>query len=155
MPEIRFDDAQALQAAISDEWGEFGEPFTITQALIDAFAELSGDHQWIHVDVERSKRESPFKATIAHGALMVAIMPRLRPTASLRIVGYKNALNYGIDNLRFLAPTPAGASVHACSRLAGFERRDKGTMVKTAFRVEVVGAPRPSLILDQLVLYQG
>lgn len=155
MAEIRFDDAQALQAAISDEWGGFGEPFTITQALIDAFAELSGDHQWIHVDVERCRAESPFKGTIAHGALMIAIMPRLRPTAAVKIVGHKNALNYGIDNLRFLAPTPAGATVHACSRLSSVERREKGTMIRTAFRVEVVGAPRPSLILDQLVMYQG
>jgi hypothetical protein len=154
--EVRFDDIEALRAQISEQYGAWSEPFVVTQEVINRFAELSGDHQWIHVDVERARRESPFGGPIAHGFLTLCLLPRLRPPEGrTRVVGYRNAVNYGADSLRFLAPVPAGASIHARSRLAAVEKRPNGTLVTTETAAHVVGSERPSLIYRGLVLYQG
>ncbi len=156
MEEIRFDDVEALDARKSDEWGEWSEPFEVTQDVIQAFADLSGDHQWIHVDVERAKKESPFGGPIAHGFLTLALLPQLtRKEQSLRITGYKNAVNYGSDGLRFLAPVPAGAKIHSRGRSLGATRHRRGTLVKNETAVHVVGSERPSLLYTMLILYQG
>ena len=155
MKQIRFDDVQALQAAVSEDWGPWGPEFEITQELIQAFADLSGDQQWIHVDVERARRESPFGGPIAHGTLTLSVLPRLRPRASVQVTGYRNAVNYGIEGLRFLAPVAAGARIHARSRLAGVEARKNGTLLRSAICAQVVDAERPSLLYQGLVLYQG
>ncbi len=153
MEDIRFDDIKALQAKVSEEFGPFGEPVAVTQDMIDKFAELTGDHQWIHVDVERAKRESPFKQTIAHGFLTLSLLPRLRSAASYKIVGYGNATNYGADKLRFVSPVPAGSQVHARSRLVAAEAKPKGTQVTQEIAVHVVGNERPALLYTMLVLY--
>jgi hypothetical protein len=80
--DIRFDDLDQLKSKISDQFGGWSEPVEITQAMINQFAELTGDHQWIHVDVERAKRESPFKGPIAHGFLTLSMLPATRPTTA-------------------------------------------------------------------------
>src|SRR5690606_13652301 len=129
MQEIRFDDIDALRAKVSDTFGQWGPELEVTQDMINRFADLTGDHQWIHVDVERAKRESPFKTTIAHGFLTLSLLPALRPAADYRIVGYGNATNYGSDKLRFVSPVPAGSKVHARSRLVAVEAKPKGTQV--------------------------
>src|SRR5206468_6924068 len=99
--------------------------------MINRFAELTGDHQWIHVDVERARRESPFRTTIAHGFLTLALLPRLsagaRERARYEVVGQGSVVNYGSDKLRFLSPVPAGARVRSRSRLVEVEAGDKGT----------------------------
>src|SRR5207244_4315616 len=82
----------------------------ITQDMINRFAELTGDHQWIHVDVERAKRESPFGGTVAHGFLTLSLLPRLHGSASWKLTGYGNAPNYGANKLRFVTPVRAGAT---------------------------------------------
>ena len=156
MPDsIRFDDIDALQAAVSEEFGPWSGEFQVTQEIIDQFAELSGDHQWIHVDVERAKRESPFGGPIAHGFLTLCVLPRLRSEGSVQIVGYRNAVNYGAESLRFLAPVPAGARLHSRSRLAGAQARRGGTLVTMETAAHVVDNKRPSLVYRGLVLYQG
>src|SRR5262249_58183491 len=99
------------------------DPVTVSEDMINRFAELTGDHQWIHVDVERAKRESPFKGTIAHGFLTLSLLPAMRAKSTWKIVGYGNATNYGANKLRFVRPVPAGSKVHARSRLAGVEPR--------------------------------
>ena len=152
---IRFDDIDALQAAVSQEFGPWSAEFQVTQEIIDRFAELSGDHQWIHVDVERAKRESPFGGPIAHGFLTLCLLPRLRSEGSVQVVGYRNAVNYGAESLRFLAPVPAGARLHAHTRLAAAEARRSGTLVTTETAAHVVDNKRPSLVYRGLVLYQG
>ena len=118
MQDIRFDDIEGLRAKVSEEFGPWGPPVEVTQAMIDKFAELTGDHQWIHVDVERAKRESPFKGTIAHGFLTLSLLPVLRSGSDYKVIGYGNATNYGSDKLRFVSPVPAGSKVHARSRRA-------------------------------------
>ncbi|MBV8559262.1 MAG: MaoC family dehydratase, partial [Acidimicrobiia bacterium] len=77
MSDIRFDDIDALNAAASEQFGPWGPPVKVTQEMVDAFAELTGDHQWIHSDIERAKRDSPFGGTIAHGFLTLSLLPAM------------------------------------------------------------------------------
>jgi acyl dehydratase len=153
MQDIRFDDIAALRAHISDEYGPFGDQIEISQEMINRFADLTGDHQWIHVDVERAKKESPFGQTIAHGFLTLSLLPRLRTSSEYRIVGYGNATNYGADKLRFVSPVPAGSKVHARARLADVQAKAKGTQVTQEIAVHVAGSERPALLYTMLVLY--
>jgi len=153
MQDIRFDDIEGLRAKISKEFGPWGPAVEVTQPMIDKFAELTGDHQWIHVDVERAKRESPFKGTIAHGFLTLSLLPVLRAGADYKVVGYGNATNYGSDKLRFVSPVPAGAKVHARSRLVAVDPKPKGTQMTSEIAVHVVGSDRPALTYTMLVLY--
>ena len=153
MEEIRFDDIAALSKHVSEEFGEWGDPVEVTQEMINKFADLTGDHQWIHIDVERAKRESPFKGTIAHGFLTLSLLPVLRAGSDYKVVGYGNATNYGSDKLRFVSPVPAGAKVYARARLVGVEVKPKGTQVTQEIAVHVVGSERPALTYTMLVLY--
>ena len=151
--DIRFDDIEGLRAKISDTFGDWSEPVDVTQDMIDRFAELTGDHQWIHVDVERAKKESPFKGTIAHGFLTLSLLPAMRSKATWHAVGYGNATNYGANKLRFVAPVPAGAKIRAHSRLVGVEAKPKGTQVTQEIQVQVAGQETPALIYEMVVLY--
>ncbi len=158
MEKIRFDDIDALQAKVSDEFGEFGSELEVTQKMIDDFAELTGDRQWIHIDVERCKKESPFGGPIAHGFLTLSLLPRLGGRSESKpeyvVVGQGNAVNYGSDKLRFLSPVPAGAKIHSRSRLAAVAAGAKGTRVEREISVHVVGSDRPALLYRMIVLYQ-
>ena len=153
MEDIRFDDIAGLKAKISETFGDWSEPLLVTQDMINRFAELTGDHQWIHVDVERAKRESPFGGTIAHGFLTLSLLPAMRSKASWKIVGYGNATNYGANKLRFVRPVPAGAKLHSHGRLVGIEAKPKGTQVTQEIQVHVVGDEAPALIYEMVVLY--
>ncbi len=153
MQDIRFDDIAALNAMASDDYGDFGEPIEVTQEMINKFADLTGDHQWIHVDVERAKKESPFGQPIAHGFLTLSLLPSLRSPSGFRIVGYGNATNYGADKLRFISPVPAGSKVQARSRMIAAEAKPKGTQVTQEIAVHVAGNDRPAIIYTMLVLY--
>jgi acyl dehydratase len=153
MKEIRFDDVAALTSQIRDEYSDWGPEMQVTQEMINQFAELTGDRQWIHVDVERAKRESPFGGPIAHGFLTLSLLPQLRTRSDYAITGYGNAVNYGANKLRFLAPVPAGARVRARSRLRGVDAKPKGTMVTNEIEVGIVGQENPALIYEMLVLY--
>ncbi len=153
MKEIRFDDLDGLRARVTEEYSPWGPETEVTQDMIDRFADLTGDHQWIHVDVERCKRESPFKGPIAHGFLTLSLLPKLRARTDFAIVGHGNAVNYGADKLRFLSPVPAGAKVRARSRLTSVEAKPKGTMVKQEIQVGIVGQETPALLYEMIVLY--
>ncbi len=155
MKEIRFDDIEALQAEISDEWSDWTKEIEVTQEMINGFAELTGDRQWIHVDVERANRESPFGGPIAHGFLTLSLLPQMNPSP-VKIVGHKNGVNYGAESLRFLAPVPAGSKVHGRARITAVTQRPTGTLVTTQIAVHVVGNDeRPALIYNMQVLNQG
>ena len=153
MEDIRFDDIDKLKSKISDQFGSWSEPIEITQDMINKFADLTGDHQWIHVDVERAKRESPFKTPIAHGFLTLSVLPAMKREPEWRLTGYGNATNYGANKLRFVMPVPAGAKVHSHSRLVGVEAKPKGTQVTQEIQVHVVGKDTPALIYEMVVLY--
>jgi acyl dehydratase len=153
MSDIRFDDIPGLNKMVSEELGPFGDQMTVTQDMINKFADLTGDHQWIHVDVERCKKESPFGGPIAHGFLTLSLLPKLRSRTNYTIVGHGNATNYGANKLRFVAPVPAGATLHARSRLMAVEPKPKGTMVTQEIQVNVVGQEAPAIIYEMVVLY--
>jgi acyl dehydratase len=154
MEPIAFDDVDALNAAASEEFGDWGKEIEITQELIDGFADLTGDRQWIHVDVERAKKESPFGGPIAHGFLTLSLLPSLG-VAAVKITGAKSATNYGAEGLRFLAPVPAGSSVHGRARLVRAEARSNGgTLVTSEIEVRVVGAEKPALLYKMQILYR-
>lgn len=150
--EFQFDDVDGMNAAASDEYGDWGPEIEVTQQMINGFAELTGDRQWIHVDVERATRESPFGGPIAHGFLTLALVPKLNP-GSVRIVGHGNAANFGAGGLRFLAPVPAGSTIHAKMRLVGAETRKNGTLVTTELAVHVIGSEKSSLSYNMQILY--
>ncbi|HVN85576.1 MAG TPA: MaoC family dehydratase [Candidatus Binatia bacterium] len=153
MEQIRFDDIEGLRKHVSEEFGDWGPEVEVSQEMINKFADITGDHQWIHVDVERCKRESPFKTPIAHGFLTLSLLPTLRSGAKFAIAGYGNATNYGADKLRFVSPVPAGSKIHARSRLVAADPKPKGTQITQEVAVHVVGSDRPALLYTMLVLY--
>ncbi len=150
---IKFDDIDGLNAVASTEFGEWGPEVVVTQEMINQFADLTGDHQWIHIDVERAKKESPFGGPIAHGFLTLSLVPALNPTAGISIEGHANAANYGAGSLRFIAPVPAGSTIHARNRLVSAEARPAGTLVTTEIAVHVKGNEKPSVLYNMLIMY--
>jgi acyl dehydratase len=154
MIQIRFDDLEALKQRVGEDFSPYGEQVTITQEMIDRFAELTLDRQWIHIDVERARRESPFKTTIAHGFFVLSLVPKLRVRRDIQIVGHGNMTNYGSDKLRFISPVPAGSTVHARCRLIAAEAKPKGTLCTEELEIAVVGQPRPAVSYLMLLLYQ-
>jgi hypothetical protein len=152
MQQIRFNDVDGLNAAASDDFGPWGPPVKVTQEMVDAYADLTGDHQWIHSDVERARRDSPFGGTIAHGFLTLSLLPAMS-AQTVRIIGQSSAVNYGAERLRFLAPVPIPSEVQARGRLVRAEARPKGTLITSEADVSVVGAEKPSLLYTMQVLY--
>jgi acyl dehydratase len=154
MDAIRFDDLDAINALASEEFGEFGEPVEVTQEMIQGFADLTGDHQWIHVDVERCKKESPFGGPIAHGFLTLSLLPSLIGGGPVKVTGQSAAVNYGAESLRFLSPVPSGSKVHARTRLVRAEAKSGGTLLVTEADVRVVDAEKPAILYRLQVLYR-
>ena len=152
MKQIQFDDLAALQECVSEEYGEFGNVVEVAQDRINQFADVTEDHQWIHVDVERAKKESPYKTPIAHVFLTLSLLPALEKDP-FEVVGYGNAVNYGSDKLRFLSPVPAGSKVHARSRLVSAEAGKHGTRVEMMVEIHVVGNDTPALIYSEIMLF--
>ena len=125
----------------------------IDQPRIDAFASCTGDRQWIHVDVERAKRESPFRGPIAHGYLALAMVAPLAMQVGIIPSDAAAGLNYGVDKVRFLAPVPAGARVRLRVVLVGIEPREGGqVLMKTLNTMEIEGSEKPALIAETLAL---
>ena len=123
---------------------------TVTQADIDDFARLSGDDQWIHVDVERAKRESPLGQTIAHGNLTLSLIDGMR-RALVTTTGFKLGVNYGWNKVRFPAPVPAGSRVRATAEIVSLDEIGEGWYQQvTRFIVEVEGNEKPCCVADSV-----
>lgn len=138
-----------MQSLVGREFGPT-EWRTITQADIDAFAELSGDDQWIHVDVERAKTESPFGTTIAHGNLTLATVDGFR-SQLISASGFALAVNYGWNKIRFPAPVPAGSRIRARAELVSFDQVGGGWwQAVTRFTLEVEGSEKPCFVGDSV-----
>lgn len=150
--DIEFRDAVALAAQV-DRWSSPGVRLLVGQDLIDRFAGLSGDHNWIHVDVDRCRRESPFGGTVAHGNLLLALIPRVLPAEPFRIVGYRQAVNRGYDRIRFLKPVPAGTSIFCCSRLRAVDTGVKGTDITKEYCLFRAGEDEPALMAQVVLRY--
>ena len=123
---------------------------TVTQDDIDKFAELSGDDQWIHVDVERAKTESPFGTTIAHGNLTLSMIDGFRPEL-FESTGFKLGVNYGWNKIRFPAPVPAGGRVRGSAEVVSvYEVGGGWWQVVTRFTLEVEGNEKPCFVGDSV-----
>jgi acyl dehydratase len=124
------------------------EWFTVEQAMIDKFADATGDHQWIHVDVERAKRDMPGGKTIAHGYLTLSLVPRLAATL-LRVTRRRRGVNYGSNKVRFTSAVPAGSRLRLRMRIAGVEEvADDGVRVTSEMTVDLEGQERPALVAE-------
>lgn len=152
MPQVRFDDFPALQQLLGQDFGPWGQELTVTQAMIDCFADLTGDRRWIHIDQERARRDSPFGGTVAHGFLTLSLLPALDP-GDLDIVGYSSIANYGAKSLRFLGPVRADTRLHAHVKLSAAEPHAKGSLLTFAMNIHIVGEERPVLTYEAQVLY--
>ena len=122
----------------------------VTQDDINTFADLSGDDQWIHVDVERAKRELPGGKTIAHGYLTLSLLPRMMPEL-LKVTKRSRGVNYGSNKVRFVTPVPAGARVRLRSTLKAVDPVE-GNGVRLTFEsvIEVEGKDRPAMVAETL-----
>ncbi|MGH3443558.1 MAG: MaoC family dehydratase [Nitriliruptorales bacterium] len=128
------------------------EPVTVTQDMIDAFAEATGDHQWIHVDPERAA-QGPFGTTVAHGYLTLSLVPQLVQKL-LHVEGVGMGVNYGLNRCRFPAPVPSGSGVVATAQVRDVEERDDGGyQLTTEVTITVVGAERPSCVAETVARY--
>ena len=128
----------------------------VDQARINEFADCTGDHQWIHVDVERARRESPFGTTIAHGYLTLSLLPKMQHSIGTMPSGVKHALNYGLDKARFITPVRAGARVRDRAVLLAAEDKGGGRILTTTrHTVEIDGEEKPALVADTLALLMG
>ena len=132
--------------------GERLEPspwLTVSQQMIDTFAEATGDHQWIHVDVERAKREMPGGKTIAHGFLTLSLLPQLA-YGVYKIRQRSRGVNYGSNKLRFTAPVPAGSRVRLRQVLKAVEPVSGGQRLIFESTVEIEGQERPALVAETI-----
>jgi acyl dehydratase len=142
----------SLRERVGQELG-VSDWVTIDQARINTFASCTGDHQWIHVDIERAKRESPYRGPVAHGYLTLALVAPLSMQVGVIPKDAAAGLNYGIDKVRFLAPVSAGARVRLRVVLAGVEPKEGGQLVmKTQNTLEIEGLEKPALIAETLAL---
>ena len=143
------DGADGLKAAVGEVLGS-SEWLEIDQARVDQFAEATGDHQWIHVDVERAK-EGPFGGTIAHGYLTLSLVPYLGSTVfALETPGAK--LNYGVNKVRFPHPVPVGSSIRATATIAEATEVPAGKQMITRYVIEIEDVAKPACVAETVVL---
>jgi acyl dehydratase len=148
MARVKFDNLEALAARVGQEivvsdWLE------ITQERINAFADATGDHQWIHVDPQRARRESPFGATIAHGFLTMSLLSWFT-NESIEFGNTKMGVNYGCNRLRFTAPVKSGSRLRARFGLKACEPIEGGVQLVWDIRMECEGESKPALIAEWL-----
>jgi acyl dehydratase len=140
LDELKAADGEVLGTS---DWHE------VTQADIDAFADVTGDHQWIHVDPERAK-ETPFGGTIAHGYYTLSLAPRFTEQI-MALEGFTFAINYGLNRVRFPAPVPVGSKVRMSAKVAGLEDIAGGAQMTLALTFEREGGEKPVCVAESLV----
>lgn len=146
-----FEGIDAVKAAVGTHLG-FSEWTTVTQAQVDTFAEATGDHQWIHVDVERATAESPFGGPIAHGYLTLALTNLFLPQV-VEVRGISAGLNRGTGKVRFPAPVPVGSRLRAGVELVAADDVAGGIDTTMVITVEREGADKPVCVVESLSRY--
>ena len=140
---------EALRALIGQELG-VSDWLEVTQDLIDRFAEVTGDHQWIHVDVERAKREMPGGKTIAHGYLLLSLLPKLG-SGIYKLSWPTRSINYGSDKVRIVNPVKAGARIRLRQSLVAVEDGAPGAhRITVRQTLEIEGEAKPAMIADTI-----
>jgi len=140
------DDATGL---VGSELG-VSEWLEIDQQRVNDFADVTGDHQWIHIDVERAKKESPYGAPIAHGFLTLSLIPALSKD-NFRVENAKLVINYGLNKVRFLSAVPVGSHIRVRSELADAVAKDPGTVDLTVrHTIEIDGVEKPAAVAEMI-----
>jgi acyl dehydratase len=140
---------EALRALIGQELG-VSDWLEVTQDLIDRFAEVTGDHQWIHVDVERAKRDMPGGKTIAHGYLLLSLLPKLG-AGIYKLSWPTRSINYGSDKVRIVNPVKAGARIRLRQSLVAVEDGAPGAhRITVRQTLEIEGEAKPAMIADTI-----
>ncbi|TEW56709.1 MaoC family dehydratase [Psychromonas sp. RZ22] len=142
-----------LQTQIGEEV-HVGDWYTITQDRVDQFSNVTEDHQWLHNDVERAEKESPFKTTIAHGFLTLSLLPRLTDSVDASRPAYPNAkmtVNYGLNQVRFPYPVKTGSVIRAHSRLIKVSPIKRGLEIEKEISIEIQGTRRPGCVAVSVV----
>ena len=138
-----------LKTLVGQEVG-VSDWFTVTQALIDSFAQTTGDTQWIHCDPERARHESPFRTTIAHGFLTLSLMTQLHRQAVTVRGDYKMGINYGLNRVRFTAPVLVDSRIRARSTLQAIEDVPRAVQITWVITIEIDGTTRPAMVAEWL-----
>jgi len=129
-----------------------GDWLEVTQDRINQFADCTGDHQWIHVDLEKAAK-GPFGKPIAHGFLTLSLLPALQPGTRFSIKGAKMGINYGLNKVRFLSPVPVGSRIRIRSVLSGVEEKEGGRVLFTYTNtIEIEGSEKPACVAETLSL---
>ncbi len=139
-----------LKERVGDHLG-YSEWHQVTQEQVNIFAEATGDHQWIHVDVERAK-QGPFGGPIAHGYLTLSLGPLLIPEI-VKVEGIAMAVNYGLNKVRFPAPVPVGSKLRLGATLAGVEDIAGGVQVTMGMIYELDGGDKPVCVAEIVFRY--
>ncbi|MGN6463461.1 MAG: MaoC family dehydratase [Pseudolabrys sp.] len=144
-------DTPAELAAYAGQELGVGDWLLVDQERINRFADATGDHQWIHVDVERAARESPGGKTIAHGYLTLSLLPLLSQTV-FKIRRRSRGINYGSDKVRFISPVLAGSRIRAKQKLLSATPIDGGYRFVFEATIEIEGQERPALVAQTIVV---
>lgn len=150
MPQRVIEGIEALRGLVGREVG-CGDWFTVTQAHIDAFADVTQDRQWIHVDPDRAQRESPYGGTIAHGFLTLSLLSHLHSQAVQVHADVRMSVNYGLNRVRFTSGVRSGSRIRARSTLQEVGEVQGGVQLVWAVTVDVEGATKPALVAEWLV----
>jgi acyl dehydratase len=152
MPKRILDSPEALKDFIGQEIA-VTDWFNVTQERIQQFADATLDHQWIHVDIERARRESPFKAPIAHGFLTLSLLPHFMHQALEIKQGIRLGVNYGLNRVRFVSPVRAGSNIRARIVLQSLKDVPNGMEAVFNATVEVEGGEKPCCVAEWVVRY--
>ncbi len=144
MAQTTVDGIEGVQGLVGQHLG-YSDYVAVTQEQVNQFAEATGDHQWIHVDVERAKKESPFGGPVAHGYLTLSLIPSLLPQI-VEISGFRMGVNYGTEKVRFPSPVPVGSRVRAGATLASATPFDGGIAMNMDVTVEVEDQTKPAMV---------
>jgi len=148
MAQTVFESLDEVRAAVGTLLG-VSDWFPVTQEQVDLFAEATGDHQWIHVDVERARRESPFGGPIAHGHLTLALTNRVLPQV-LEVRGASMGVNYGTGRVRFPAPVPVGSRLRGRAELVACDDVPGGIQTTIVVTMEIEGGTKPACVVESL-----
>ena len=144
---------QGVEELISSSGTDLGTSslVDVTQERIDKFADATGDHQWIHTDVERAA-DGPFGGTIAHGFLTLSMLPVFW-NELYAVEGVRLRINYGLDTVRFLSPVPAGSRIRGSVKISRVETRGEAVQAVLTTTIEIEGAERPAAVADAIVRF--
>ncbi len=148
MAQTVFESLDEVRAAVGTTLGT-SDWIEVTQQQVDQFAEATGDHQWIHVDVERAERESPFGGPIAHGYLTLSLTNLVLPQV-LEVRGVSLGVNYGTGRVRFPAPVPVGSRVRGTAQLTACDEVPGGVQTTIAVTMEIEGGAKPACVVESL-----